>query len=418
MGARVALLVVAPLTCVSYGMREILFTPDWHGAVVIHTCVLDVVLVAIYRHWSTMTRLQRIAVGVLVTMLTAAGETDLLLLAVGVIPFICTALILWWRARHGEQRELAMFAMAIGVAATLGGEAAAYGMRRADVSPSPFHIGISLTGIPAKAGLLARAIAYLGGGYSVGGSITTSMMLSAAVVFALAAIAVILGVNAMRRPVTVLRPDHPTAWDEARDAHILFWSLVLIGSGCVFLFTTAPSGVLSARYVATAFVAIFAILPVAGHHDGWRRTGITVAIATYAALATYQVATAEIAGYGTGPVQSVAYAVQRYVRSQGATQGYAEYRDAAVITWLTHLHTRVYPVMTCDTPVGLCPFYLHVISSWYGTGSRRRSFLITDSGATETEVATPPPGLGEPISSTAFGDLTVYIYAGDIANRL
>ena len=75
----------------------------------------------------------------------------------------------------------------------------------------------------------------------------------------------------------------------------------------------------------------------------------------------------------------------------------------------------MYPVSVCDQGAHLCPFDLHVISSWYTPRPSTRSFLLTDPRL--PLVPAPTPGLGRPSAVYRVGRLTMYVYPYDIASR-
>jgi hypothetical protein len=215
----------------------------------------------------------------------------------------------------------------------------------------------------------------------------------------------------------VLRqPRAHRAAGRAYEYHALFWGISVLGTVAGFMFTTAPSDVLSARYLAVAFVGVGVLLPLLAARTVQGRRWFGVAISLFAAVAVAHLISSGVPRYGTGPGPAVAREVQRYVAANGAAHGYAEYQDAAVLTWETKLHTLVYPVETCGA-AAVCPFDLHVISSWYRPTSVARTFLITDTAPALIRVATAPSTLGRSIMSAKFGTLTVNIYDGDIATH-
>ena len=411
-----AWLVLVPLACVSHGLREIFFTPNWHGALVLHAAVLGAALVVLNLRWPGMSVVQRWGFGVALALFTAAGETDRLLLITSLVPFVGASLVLWWWSQTRLQRQMFMFSAATAMAAVIGGEVATRAMRHAGVVSSPFHIRVDFSAFAQNGKLLVNGMSYLGGGYTLAGDRGIPVVASAVLMLTACALVLLwVCVKAVSLARRTLSYDARCA---ARSAHIIFWSLAIACTCGVFLFTTAPSDVLSARYLTTAFVAVIVLLPIAAGSRLWSKGALTLGVAAYAVLSISQLLSDGVGVYGTGPSQALAGDVLHYVREQGATQGYAEYQDAAVIAWETRLQVHAYPVETCANTTSLCPFYLHTVASWYVPARRSRSFVITDASPALIPVTTTPSSLGSPISHASFGYLTVWIYAGDVASRL
>jgi hypothetical protein len=410
-GRWAALAAVTPMVCVSRGLREIVFTPDWHGALVLHSAVLLTTVVLLYRKWSELSIARRAALGSVVTVITAVGETDRLLLVTAILPFVGTALLLWLLDRSKTRREVAIFALVVGVAGAALGELASRQMRIAGVVTAAYNLNFDLASAGRNATLLLKSTAYLGGGYDAAGHSGPIENILGALVLAAAALAA-LWICIFALPVArafASRPD--------RAGYVLFLGLSVLCTCTVFVFSTAPTDVLSARYVAVPFLDILALLPVIAWRATWRRLLLAAWLSLFATFSVGQLLSGGIGVYGTGPTQQEASALERYVASQGATHGYAEYQDAAVLTWETRMRMPTYPVLACPGGASVCPFFLHTISSWYAPGDSR-SFLVVDSAPTAIPVAGRPANLGTPVSSATFGVLTVYIYARDIARQI
>jgi hypothetical protein len=115
------------------------------------------------------------------------------------------------------------------------------------------------------------------------------------------------------------------------------------------------------------------------------------------------------------PPTDVATRVAAIASAHHVSVGYAAYWDAAPITWASHFRVQVYPVSVCDQGAHLCPFDLHVISSWYTPRPGSGSFLLTD--ARTRLVTAPTPDLGRPTAVYRVGQVTMYVYPYDIARR-
>jgi hypothetical protein len=122
---------------------------------------------------------------------------------------------------------------------------------------------------------------------------------------------------------------------------------------------------------------------------------------------------------GLPPVASVADRVVVIAQKEGATYGYADYWDAASLTWSTHLAVRMQPVSQCKLPSSraLCAYAFNVVSSWFDARSPK-SFVLRDSGSIAMQQK-PPATLGPTSATYALGDgFTMYVYPYDIASRL
>jgi hypothetical protein len=103
---------------------------------------------------------------------------------------------------------------------------------------------------------------------------------------------------------------------------------------------------------------------------------------------------------------------------EDAPIGYADYWDAASLTWSKDSAVRVHPVAHCvpDSDL-LCPYWFNVASTWYQTRPSK-SFLLRDSSS--VQVASDPPKSFGPASATyVINDIfTLFVYPYDIASRL
>jgi hypothetical protein len=408
-GLRAALLVLTPLVCVSYGMREILFAPDWHGAAVFHACLLGTGLVFFALWWDRLSLRARVLGGVFLALVTAAGETDRLLVATGLVPFMLAPTALWLRSRSQHDREVAIFAVCVGVGAILLGEFATAAMRYERIVSSQYRPGPTHD-LGHNATLLLNGITFLAGDAAGEQPKSTFGLLSLLV--ALAAIAVAAGLYATyRRRGSGARPSEPGV-----PIYATYWALVVACTSVAFLVSNAPTDILSARYLAAGFIAIFALLPLIAAIGPRAQRLVLAGVVLYAAVALARMESVPITGYGTGPEPATARAIQRYVTGYGANTGFANYQDAAVLSWETNMRLRVYPIRQCPMGVGYCPYILHIDSAWYEPRDRRRSFVIADTepGLFTLDVNTQP--LGRPLATRSFGHLTVYVYAGDLAS--
>ncbi len=112
------------------------------------------------------------------------------------------------------------------------------------------------------------------------------------------------------------------------------------------------------------------------------------------------------------PTETLANEIQRFAKANGANYGYAGFWDAIPITWHTRFGLHAYPVLGCGD--GNCRFYQHQISSWYDKRPGR-SFLVIDPAQPLQPSA--DPAYGQPVATKQIGDVTVHVYADDIADR-
>jgi hypothetical protein len=163
-------------------------------------------------------------------------------------------------------------------------------------------------------------------------------------------------------------------------------------------------------YAAAAMAPV-----IAGRSPGWRAL---VTAGTVLLTFTGTVTLAQT-GYGSAGTYALYDQVADIARTEHLAIGYADYWDAAPLTWSTRFRLRVYPVQNCIPSSGptLCWSSLHMISSWYVPRPRTRTFLITDS-AQPSPPASAQANLGKPVAEYRIGVLTMYVYSYDIASKM
>jgi hypothetical protein len=427
-GPWTAAMTAAVLAATSAGLRPVLFTLNAHGGAVMHAAVLGVALVALASRRASSRRVL-LATGAALAAFTAVGETDRLLLLTGILPFALAPLVAWWLTGHMTYRRLAIFAVAVSAAATLGGELLTAAMHHDDIVPLPsFVLRFAAAGdLVPHLQMLFDSMAYLGGGRFFGEDIDGKGLID--LVSGGAAIAGLVAVlfagtrwtlrRLAEQPVAAEAPD-PPATERSRTVFVLFWGLSLLLTVTAFVVTSVPVDAGSSRYVVIAFVAVAMLLPPLALHAPRARPLLVVGVLAFAVSVIGRHVVDGVEDFGSGPRQADAGGVARYLRSQDVRTGYAGYQDAPVITWASRNDLQVYPLYTdpsCTTGP-LCPFPLHSISSWYTPRPNTRTFLITHPPGNYTQVGAPPPAFGKPVTSRAFGALGVYIYDHDIAADL
>ena len=359
-------------------------------------------------------------VGVVVGI-NAAG--DLLLVFAGLAPFALALVAEVAAARRPAATRAAsvgLFTLAVAGAAWAITAAA---MSANHIAPQP---GLNTTAL-ASAGQIGtnfklwwHSIAVLGNGDFFGRQVTFSSGLAVAcAVLSLGGLLVLArgGWLSLRSSVARRLPDDPGARTPGWVAFIVFWcSSAALLSGA-FLLSAIPVDIHADRYLVGVIYATAAVVPAFAS-----RLALTQALAV---AGTCLFALGGIVPLAQGveqrnaerfPSAAVAARVAAIVAREGITVGYSGYWDAAPITWATGFHVRVYPVSICDRGEHLCPFDLHVISSWYAPRRGVKSFLLTDPSL--GLVPRPTPDLGPPTQAINVGQVTIYVYPYDVASRV
>jgi hypothetical protein len=414
-----ALLLAALLLSTTAQLRTVLFTLNFHGAVVVHACVLIASLVFVLANerlsgWALM------GLTMLVGGFTALGvASDQIMFIGAILPLLLTAGVLWARHPGHRERRAALYAVGVCAIAVLGGELAAAAMRHDKIVPAPFQLVFVPVGrLAGNLEIFASAFTNLAGGNFLGANATRGGYVKLACGL-LAVSALAMAVAWVWRRLPTLRAPAPeeSGREAARTAYILFWSLLLACLTAGFLLTSTPVDANSDRYVAADLVAVAALLTCLAPVRRTITHGVLVlGITVFSALTLYSnIAhpTGDPIGFPTGRTVGE---VERYLLEHHATRGYAPYWDAADISWATHLRIQAYPLQTCSTPLGVCPMGLHQISSWYQPSGASATFLLTDLSQVGN-VPLPDP-FGAPVAQAVFGSVIVYIFNHDVATAL
>jgi hypothetical protein len=184
-----------------------------------------------------------------------------------------------------------------------------------------------------------------------------------------------------------------------------------------FLITDVSWDIASSRYLAGAFLALAALVPVLLASRERARWLVAAALGVYTALALGYHVTKGPGTWSTGgALQGPADRLADYARANGLEYGYGGYDDAPVVTWLTDERVKVFQVGVCGAR--LCPYGAHTISSWYRPRPGIRTFLVTHPAARGPSLRHPYAVAGTPVAVRRFGSLTVYVYDHDIAADL
>jgi hypothetical protein len=202
-----------------------------------------------------------------------------------------------------------------------------------------------------------------------------------------------------------------------REAYVTFWSLAFVAVVGAFMVTDVSWDIASSRYLAGAFLALAALVPVLLATRERARWLVAGALGVFTALAFGYHLTKGPGTWSTGgELQGPADQLAGYARANGLEYGYGGYDDAPVVTWLTDERVKVFQVRKCG--LRLCPYGAHTISSWYRPRPGIRTFLVTHPTARGPSLHGPYRYSGKPIAVRRFGSLTVYVYDHDIGADL
>ncbi|MGH3009946.1 MAG: hypothetical protein ACRDLM_11155 [Gaiellaceae bacterium] len=419
LGGWAALVTAAILLSTTGATRFVLLTPSAHWPNVLHVAVLAAVLVYLNGRRARLPTGTLVAGGVALTIFTAAGATDTLFLVDGLLPFVVTALVGWWRTRHPVQRRIAVFSLAVGLGGLIGGLLLRALMRHDHVIPTPFfHPAFIASGsVGRNIETLLESFVAAGGGNFFGSAFHMLSVLAfvAAVLTFVAGVKVVLGcwraAPSLGRHVARVTPR-----SAAREAWLVFWGTTILVTCVAFVVTNLPDGVPSSRYLMTVYFGVASLLPWLVGRAARARTAVTAAVAAFAVIAVITLASEGRDAYGTPLSSSDIAAFTSYAERSGLTVGYADYATAPALTYATGMKVDAFPVAPCGST--LCPFYLNTISSWYAPRPDTSSFLIVDAATQNSylPVTKPPAAFGSPAATEQFGDLTVYVYRRDIAS--
>jgi hypothetical protein len=420
LGRLAGLLCTVALLATSETLRGILYVPEAHGAILLHVGVLGAALLIVHRA-ALQARRRRgvlLAVGVPLTVFTAAGLTDQLLLVSGVVPFVLAPLLCWERSRSRVWLTVGLFAVVTGALSVLLSVVLSEVMQEQGVIHAAFPIAfLSSEAIFVDLGNLLATFAGLGGGAFFGASASgTSLLTFLAGALTLCALAVVLRAvwRWSRARVRSAGPLSPPA--NLRELFIAYWALVLAVVLAAFALTSVASNTSDGRYLIAAWAAIAALLGILATTPA-ARIALIVAVALFGALNVRAELANGVTPAGPGPSLRIAGAIEHFAIAHDATIGYSGYWEAAPVTWQTRLRVQVRPIVTCPVPAGFCPFYANNISTWYAAQPGIRTFLLTDTRqGVPGEVTAPPASLERPLAEATLGEgYTIYVYNHDIA---
>ncbi len=371
-------------------------------------------------HGLLLTLTAPLVVGIVVGTCLAS---DLLLGATAVIP-LGLAAILAVAARDRRSRvaggsALATVAVAVGVAkvttAIMHSEGFLTVATPAKLAPS--------SELPERARLLFKGLESLFNatlGPSTPDSLRSSVGIASDVVMSAALLALLMsGIYATVRFArsSLLASSSLTPPQLARTLHIFFWVASAI-SACAAFWLEAETGGgrdVHASYYATVIFSVAAVIPLLLSSGSVARWLVPIFASVFFACGLIRL-NGDFLDFG-GVYGATAPAIEKAAVAAHVTNGYAGYGYAPSLTWHTDGRLTVRPVMECQNPggVGLCPFYMANVPTWY-IPQRRSTFLLVNSQ--ELWVSQLPSGLGRPLAVHRFGAITMFLYPYDIASRL
>ena len=207
-----------------------------------------------------------------------------------------------------------------------------------------------------------------------------------------------------------------------------FWGVATAGVAASFILTTVAygTGIGTLRYLVPLFFATGATFPIWALRSRWGRIlavgGATafIVLSAHSLIPGAQGRPQPLYASESTPLIREAPKIFAFLRSQGATRGYTGYWNSHSLTYKSEMKISALPVFECrgSGSKSLCPFWVHVRTSWYIPRDGVRTFLLTDSGTTDGGLTAPPSEeFGQPVLERKFGELTLYIYDYDIASR-
>jgi len=349
--------------------------------------------------------------------------SDFLVAATAMIPLAVTALLAGAR-RDRRCRLLALsalttIAVAVATAKLTSTTMGSLGYR---TLPTPFRIA-PFSELPGRAELLFKGLKALFNGYlgtAAPGVFHTPLGIASDIVMSAALLALlILGVRATIKLVSSGLRKHSASMQTpaqlACSLHIIYWaSSAASACGAFWLAGEGPTTA-HESYYATVIFSVAAVVPLT-LSMGSRVRGLIVAGTSIFFAASLVGLTSNNINQITGPMKASS-TITQIAQANHLQVGYSSYGDATGLTWGTHEHVVVRPVVECPNRGGanLCPGFQDYILSWY-VPRQRHSFLLID--AHEPEIRGVPKGLGKPLAAYGFESMRMYIYPYDIASRL
>jgi len=330
------------------------------------------------------------------------AASDALLWIAGVFPFaVATAVY----ARTTGRRDVAVRAAATLAVTILSAIVTTLVMRAFGFHVIGLDVGLAnVSDLPSNVKHLVRMIALLGGAnYALPGPYPGEPLRIAVALLWLAGIASpVVAAIKLRSANAALRV---YAW---------FWASAVVSLCVVFVVTpnAADLGAKSANYLLTLAPAAGVGIALLARRAAASQVGVALAVAAVAAVNVGSILGGRAEITDLPGIQAQWQNVRRVVEREGLTRGYAGYWDAQNLSWQTHMHLRIAPVVNCgDT---LCPYNFFTVRSWYEQ-KQGPTFLLIDP---TNNVVLAPPFVSRAASTYRLGSLTLYVFRYDIARHI
>jgi hypothetical protein len=413
-GRRAAYLTAILLLCASPALLGQMFWLNNHMTSTYALALLAAMLILLQTRAETLGR-GRLTVAVVGSALIVGVNmgSDQLLIMVAPVALLLAS-VTTWRARPSAVTAKAARWSAVALVVMCATAAATVLiMRSQHIYPAPFELVFaSREVIVTNFSDWWQSLAVLGNGSFFGKTLTLATGLSA-LCGGLVVVAVVLMPRLAWRYVQarLKRTSQTTA---AASAYLVFWAACMVLLSLAFIFSSAPYGLETTRYLTAVIYAAAAVVPL------YARTGALARLAVLAGTAVFALTSIQallrsglLSSPSSGPTPQIAAEVQEVAERYNATQGFAVYWDAAPITWFSHMKVRAYPFFGCPGDT-MCPPSVNWIESWYRLPPNERTFLISD---TKLPYA-PPAKFGRPLGVYYFGAVTMYVFGYDIGRYM
>jgi hypothetical protein len=330
------------------------------------------------------------------------AASDGLLWIVGVFPFVVATAIY---ARTTRRRDFAVRAAATVAVTIVSAVVTTIVMRSLDFHVIGLDVGLaSARDLPSNVRHLLRMIGLLGGAnYALAGPYPREPLRILLALLWLAGIAspVVAAVK-LRRADAALR------------AYAWFWAAAVLSLCVVFVVTpnAADLGPKSANYLLTLAPAAGAGVALLARRAASPQLLVALAVAAVAAVNIGSIVGGRAEITDLPAIEAQWQNVERIARQEGATRGYAGYWDAQNLSWQTHMHLHVAPVVNCGQT--LCPYNFFTVQSWYDQKGGPTFLLIDPTNA----VVHAPSFVSNAASKHRLGTLDLYVFRYDIARHI
>jgi hypothetical protein len=360
--------------------------------------------------WLPLTLLT-LFVGVIVGINAASDKT---LLVCGVLPLLFASVATWALSPTARAAKAMGFGVAAAAVTGISAVATTSLMHSAGVFLAFYELRFaSLSSVALNARFWWQSIALLGNGGFFGEAITFTTAM--AFICATLSVGIVLLIPRFTWRYIGSRHTGDEPLDERLSVYMMFWAASVVCLSAAFIFSSAPAGVETTRYLVGIVYAVAAILPLLARGSVVVRAVVVAGTLVFLLNSAIALNRSGIvmAPSAQGPSPQVAEDVARIAENMHATRGYASYYDASPITWRSNFRVQVAPFIGCAhslTKLCLGPF--NYLDAWYSPqASSPRTFLLADS-------STPgwilPASLGRAIATYHFGTVTMYVYSHNI----